>query len=264
MLANCLGWRPARGRLLAASLSILALAACGGGSDSGSTGPTINPSATYLGFLTADDGSSAGLSLTFAAPVSLHTASASLRAPVSVTGVVSVVGGGTINLTGSVDAGTFAATGGGLTLGGTLEKGVLNGRFTATGGVQGGFAAAASSASSPVSAFCGTYSGTDGNGGSDAGNFHVLVVGKEVVGDVIPAGTTADASLTGFLGTAAPGPNSTTAINVNISAGGETLTATGSINAAGTGLSGTYDRNVPGVPAWTSSGTFSGVKCPGT
>lgn len=246
----------------AASFLLAALAACGGGDgDGGGTGP--NPaSTTYSGFMTADDGSSAGLALTFASAVAVR---ASSSAPVAVTGVATLVGGGTVSLAGSVDAGDFTATGGGLTLTGTISEGVLNGRFTGPGGVNGGFAAAAASAGHAVYAYCGSYGGTVINStDTESGSWHVIVFGSDVAGDIIPDGTNADAFLTGFLGSTAPGPSSTTKVIVNISAGDESLTADGSISADWSTLGGTYSKRFSGLPDQSSDGEFSGTRCPGT
>jgi hypothetical protein len=244
---------------LTVSLTLVALAACGGASDGGG-GTTPNPpSTTYTGFLTADDGSSAGLALTFASAVAIRAGDAGLSAPVAATGTATLVGGGTISLSGSVEAGNFTATGRGLTLTGTLESGALNGRFTGPSGLGGGFAAAATSAAHPVYAFCGRYSGTLLEGGTESGNWHALVSGTDVIGDILPDGTSADAFLTGFLGTAAAGPSGTTAVTVDITAGDESLTADGTINAAKDALTGSYSKRFPGIAGQSSDGTFSPV-----
>lgn len=250
----------------AASFLLVALVACGGGGDGGGGGTGPNPaSTTYTGFMTADDGSSAGLALIFASAVAIRPGEASLSAPVAVTGTASLVGGGSIALSGSIDAGDFTATGGGLTLTGSLSEGVLNGRFTGPGGVNGGFAAAAASAGHAVYAYCGTYSGTVVNStDTESGSWHAIVFGSDVVGDIIPDGTNADAFLTGFLGSAAPGPNSTTKVIVNISAGDESLTGDGSVSADWSTLGGTYSKRFSGLPDQSSDGEFSGTRCPGT
>jgi hypothetical protein len=252
-------------RGLLAVLAIAGVTACGGGGGDGgggSTGPSP-ASTTYTGFMTADDGSSAGLSLTFASAVSSR-GTANLSAPVAVTGTATLVGGGTISLSGSVDAGVFTATGGGLTLNGTLGQSVLNGRFSGSG-VNGGFAAAAASAGHEVYAFCGRYTGTVVNStDTESGGWHALVTGSEVVGDVIPDGTSADAFLTGFLGTASAGPGGTTKVTVNITVGSDSFTADGSVSAAKDQLTGNYSKNSVDFPALSSAGTFAGDRCPGT
>jgi hypothetical protein len=181
-----------------------------------------------------------------------------------VSGTATLVGGGTVTLSGSVDASSFTATGGGLTLTGTLESGALNGRFTGPSGLAGGFAAAAASAGHPVYAYCGRYSGTVVEGGTESGNWHALVSGTDVIGDILPDGTNADADLTGFLGTAAAGPAGTTTVTVDISAGDESLTADGSISAAKDALTGSYSKRFPGLAGQSSDGTFEGSRCPGT
>ena len=248
-----------------ASFLLAALMACGGGGDGGGGGTGPNPaSTTYTGFMTADDGSSAGLALTFASAVAIRGGQASLSAPVAVTGTASLVGGGSIALSGSVDAGDFTATGGGLTLTGSLSEGVLNGRFTGPGGVAGGFVAAAASSGHAVYAYCGRYTGTVvGSSETESGNWHVLVSGKDVVGDIIPDGSAADASLTGFLGSAHAGPSGTTIVSVDIGAGEESLTADGVITADWQELSGTYSKRFSGLPDESSDGEFAGERCPG-
>jgi hypothetical protein len=247
-----------------ALLTLLGLAACGGGSGGGGGTAPNPPSTTYSGFLTADDGSSAGLALTFASAVAIRSGEARLAAPVAVTGVATLVGGGTVNLSGSVDAGNFTATGGGLTLTGTLESGVINGRFTGPSGLGGGFAAVSTSASHPVYVFCGRYTGTLVEGGTESGNFHALVSGKDLVGDILPDGFTADGSLTGFLGAAAAQTDNSIKVSVDIVAGDESLTADGTINAAKDAVGGTYSKRFPGLAGQSSDGNFSGAKCPGT
>jgi hypothetical protein len=249
-----------------AVLALAGLAACGGGGGGGGGGGT-GPSpatTTYTGFITADDGSSGGLTLTFASAVSLREQGALLTTPVAATGTISVVGGGTINLTGSVDAGVFTATGGGLTLTGTLEQTELNGRFTGPGGVEGGFAAAGASPGHAVGAYCGTYTGNAVGGGTESGSWHFLVAGTHVIGDILPDGQPAGAYLTGFLGDAAVQGNGATTVSVNINAGGDGITADGSIDAAGTTVTGTYSTRFAGLGTLNSDGTFDGSKCPGT
>lgn len=85
-----------------------------------------------------------------------------------------------------------------------------------------------------------------------------------MVGGILPDGTTADAFLTGFLGTAAPGPEGTITVDVNISAGDESLTAQGAINAAKSAMAGSYSKRFPGVAGQSSDGTFAGERFPGT
>jgi hypothetical protein len=96
-------------------------------------------------------------------------------------------------------------------------------------------------------------------GGTESGNWHALVSGKDVGGNILPDGTAADFSLTGFLGTAAAGPNGTTSVTVDISAGDESLTADGTINAAKDALTGSYSKRFPGLTDQSSDGTFAGA-----
>jgi hypothetical protein len=249
--------------ILVAAAALSGTTACGGGNDGGGGGTTPNPASTaYTGFLTADDGSSAGLALTFESAVAVR---ASSSAPVAVTGVATLVGGGTISLAGSIDNGDFTAAGGGFSLIGSLGDGVLNGRFAGPGGVAGGFVAGATSAGHPVYAYCGRYSGTVvSSTDTESGSWHAIVFGSTVVGDIIPDGASADAFLTGFLGSAAAGPSGTTAITVNLNAGDDRLTANGAINADKMTLSGTYSKRFPAVAGQSSDGDFSGDRCPGT
>jgi hypothetical protein len=243
--------------LLAAALAV----AVGCGDDDGGNGPSdgLQPSTTYRGVITATNGESAALAITFASPVSLREgrgASLVLSAVTSATGTVETGTGSTIPISGSIDGTALTMSGEGIALSGTLLEGQLTG--TATGvGFSGIFAALSSTSADPARAYCGTFAGTqlDLEGGIETGTFNLVVAGGVLQGS--------SAGVDGvfpFTGTATD-QNGTISIDID-----ETLPS-GSIVASGTTsddyarITGTYRTSDPqGAPV--VNGTFAGAVCP--
>jgi len=242
---------------------VVAGLACGG---DGGSGPTsLAPSTTYRGIITASDGTTAGLVLTFSSAVSVRTAespSANLvNVVVPVTGVATVPGGGTVNLTGTLDGNALSLTGGGYTLTGTLSRGQFSGTFTGPGGASGSFSALSSTDVTPAYAYCGTFSGviTPGNITED-GSFNMVVAGTIVSGAAAGSG---GSDVVTFSGRASAGANSTTTITVNQTSVQGAVKADGTITADFGTVSGTYQVSVIGEGG-VNNGTFEGSLCPGT
>jgi hypothetical protein len=249
--------RPLTRILLASALAVMV----GCGDDDGGNGPSdgLQPSTAYRGVITAEDGASAALAITFASPVSLREgrgASIVMSAVTSATGTVETGAGATIPIAGSLDGTALSMTGDGIALSGTLSEGQLIG--TATGvGFSGRFAALSSTSAEPARAYCGTFAGTqlDLEGGIETGTFNLVIAGGVVQGT--------SAGVDGvfpFTGTATD-QNGTISIDID-----ETLPS-GSIVGAGTSsdnygrISGTYQTSDPqGAPV--VSGTFAGAVCP--
>ena len=250
-------------RLIAIGL-VGAVVACS--SDNGGTGPSsLSPSTSYKGIVTASDGTTAGLTLTFASAVASPPApmpSPPLAAPVDVTGVATLPGGGTVALTGTLDNGTLTMTGGGYTLTGTLTGGRFEGTFTGPGGATGAFAAMSSSDVTPAYAYCGTYHEVITPGGAEEnGSFNAVVAGTFLTGQSVESGGLGDVIT--LDGTASPGSGGTTNIAINSNGAQGSIHATGTITADHTTLTGTYTASVVGENA-TADGTFTGTLCPGT
>ena len=250
-------------RILAFGL-VGAVVACS--SDSGGTGPSgLSPSTTYKGIVTSSNGTTAGLTLTFASAVASPPApmpSPPLAGPVDVTGTATLPGGGTVALTGTLDNGTLTMTGGGYTLTGTLTNGKFEGTFTGPGGATGAFAAMSSTDVTPAYAYCGTYHEVITPGGAEEnGSFNAVVAGTYLTGQSVQSGGLND--VVTLDGTASPGSGGATNISIHSSGAQGTINASGTITADHATLTGTYTASVVGENA-TANGTFSGTLCPGT
>ena len=240
---------------------VIAGLACGG---DGGSGPTsLAPSITYRGIITASDGATAGLVLTFNSAVAIRVApeGANALAVVPVTGVATVPGGGTVNLTGTLDGNALSMTGGGYTLTGTLSRGQFTGTFTGPAGSSGSFAALSSTDVTPAYPYCGTFSGTitPGNIVED-GSFNMVVAGTVLRGASAGSG---GGDVISFTGSASPGANGTTKISVSQSTAQGTVRADGTISADYSTVSGTFQASVAGEGG-VNNGTFEGVLCPGS
>jgi hypothetical protein len=250
-------------RIIAATV-VATVLACGSDSSTGPSG--LSPSTSYKGVITSSDGTTAGLLLTFASAVASPPApmpSAALADPVSVTGVATLPGGGTVNLSGTLDNGTLTMTGSGYTLTGTLTNGKFVGTFTGPAGATGAFTALSSSSVTPAYAYCGTYSAviTPGDIHED-GTFNAVVAGTVLTGQSVQNGGLGDVIT--IAGTASPGSGGTTNISINSNNAQGSITATGTISADHTTLTGQYQASVAGEPNAHADGTFSGALCPGT
>lgn len=244
----------------ALAIGIVAGLACGdgGGGPSG-----LKPSTEYHGVITGNDGTSAGLVLTFTESVSLNALPAGgaiAYAAVPAAGLIIVPGQDPISLEGTLDGSALSMTGGGFTLTGTLKNGKLTGDVTGPGDLAGSFAALSSTEAAPAYAYCGTYSGiiTPGNIEED-GTFNLVVAGSILSGGSSSSG----GDIVTFTGRAAAGTNGTTTITVNQSSAQGTVKADGTISADHSTIGGTFQASVAGEGG-VNNGTFEGTRCPGT
>ena len=241
---------------------IVAGLACG---DSGGSGPSgLKPSTDYRGIITASDGTTAGLVLTFSSAVAIRALASPAAdvvafAVIPATGVAILPGGGTVNLTGTLDDNALSMTGGGYTLTGTLKNGSFTGTFTGPGGASGTFAALSSTDVTPAYPYCGTYAGviTPGDVEED-GSFNLVVAGTILSG----SSNSSEGDIVGFTGRAAAGPNGTTTVTVNQTSAQGTIKANGSITADYSTVSGTFQASVAGEGG-VNNGTFEGILCTG-
>ena len=229
--------------------------ACGDGGGSGPSG--LKPSTSYRGVITADDGTTAGLELTFNSAVAIRVvtppaADAAAYAVVPATGVVTLPGGA-VHLAGTLDGNALSMTGGGFTLTGTLKNGSFTGTVTGPGGLSGAFQALSSTDVTPAYAYCGTY---DGN--LEDGTFNVVTAGTIISG----SSSSSAGDIVSFTGRASAGPNGTTTIAVNKTSAEGTVKADGSITADYSTMSGTFQATVVGEDL-VNSGTFEGSLCSG-
>jgi hypothetical protein len=240
---------------------VVAGLACGG---DGGSGPTsLAPSTTYRGIITASDGATAGLVLTFSSAVAIRVgpASADALVVVPVTGVATIPGGGTVSLTGTLDGNALSLTGGGYSLTGTLSRGQFSGTFTGPGGASGSFAALSSTDATPAYPYCGTFSGTITPGNvTEDGSFNMVVAGTVLYGASAGSG---GGDVVGFRGSASAGTNGTTVISINQTTAQGTVRADGTISADYSTVSGTFQASVAGEGG-VNNGTFEGSLCPGT
>ncbi|MFN8652980.1 MAG: hypothetical protein U0133_13830 [Gemmatimonadales bacterium] len=228
---------------LATPLVILALAACGGGG-SDSTGPT--PTATtFKGVFLGDSRINGGFVLMFAvAPTGSNDAALVAGS------VITPISGAPITLTGSATAdGGFSATGGGYTLTGVVDGGLIYGNW----GPPNTFSVGAFGATPTGIAYCGRYTPS---GAVSPGNFDVLVTGADVYGGF--RADSADSPTFGVFNTTTSGGSYTFG-----SGGAESVT-------------GTFDpTTASGTVSWTGSGIFNAgnfsingpytaTRCPGT
>jgi len=233
---------------LAASV---ALAACSS-SDNGGGGSSTSDS--Y-------DGTFASADFSGTVAVTVPTASASIAAPVTgpapsfdlngasainVTATLHITGGGTVNLTGTLNGVALAMAGTGYTFSGTLTGSgtsrQISGTFTDPNGNTGTFSVHVSASGTHAKAYCGAYTGTD-NGDPDGGTFN-LVIGSEGSGGAIIVNSNGDA---GYL---AAHTVSNQLQMYDPQAPNITIAQTTTYNA--TNVAGTYDDHQG------SSGTFAG------
>ena len=234
-------------------LALLALAACRG---EGPTAPqTPSAPTAFQGAIAGPTGESGVITLTTAtmttvAPAPRAVAAVSSAVIQDLTGTLKLVGGATINLTGTFDtgAGAIAVSGGGYAFTGTLSNGSVSGTYTGPNGT-GTFAAAPSGATTPtIQVFCGTYSGTDmfsGTPHAKYGVWNLVRSGNTLVGVTEEisgggAGTTVNGQLSGIM------------ISLKFYIDG-ILAGSGEGTLSGTSVSGTY-VSTDGL----ASGTWSG------
>lgn len=233
--------------------------ACGGDGGSGPSG--LKASTEYRGIITGSDGSTAGLTLTFASAVSVQSASPAsaeilASAVVPVTGIIVIQGGGSVAITGTLDGNTLTVTGGGFTLTGTLSNGKFTGTVTGPGNLSGTFTALASTDDTAAYAYCGTYAGVYTPGDlEESGVFNLVVAGS-----VVSGGATTTSDIVTFTGRASSGSNGSTTITVNTSTPDGALKVNGTVSADHNTVSGTYRTTYTGETG-SSNGSFQGGLC---
>ena len=177
-----------------------ALAACSSSDNGGGGGSTSD---SY-------DGTFASADFSGTVAVTVPTASAAIAAPVTgpapsfdlngamtinVTATLHITGGGTVNLTGTLNGVALALAGSNYTFSGTLSGSGTNrqisGTFTDPNGNTGTFSVHVSANGAHAKAYCGAYAGTD-NGSPDGGTFN-LVIGSEGNGGAIIVNASGDA-----------------------------------------------------------------------
>lgn len=250
--------------LTAASLLLVGLAVGACSDDENNNGPGGPPaSASYKGLVASTSGETGPLTITFASPVAAPPAlpadptgpMPSGGSPVAASGSFFLGGVGPIALTGTLDSGDLTMTGSGWSFTGTLADGEITGSFSGPGGESGSFAAIADSEGNPVSAYCGSYSGTDFTSdppSSTEGTFSVVIAGSVVLGTAYND----DGSNEDFSGTANTSAKTFTIMKTTELG---TLNASGSYSA--TSISGTWNTKVGSVTA--ASGEFGGGVCSG-
>ena len=214
--------RPFSQLLTATALAMLASGvACK--NDSGVTGPT-SLEGQYRGTVAGE--SSPSLSASLAVTVAA-----------SATGTITPVGAAAITMTGTYHASTKAVTlsGGGYTIAGTIDDtGKLLGTYTHSS-TEGSVVAYQHTTTSPVTVYCGTYTG-----GAD-GVWNTLIRGSSLSGVY----DNVDGSDGYFTGTV--NGNSVSITDISASPG---ATASGTIS--GTTMSGTLSENGVVYATWTS------------
>jgi len=214
--------RPFSQLLTATALAVLASGvACK--NDSGVTGPT-SLEGQYRGTVAGE--SSPSLSASLAVTVAA-----------SATGTITPVGAAAITMTGTYHASTKAVTlsGGGYTIAGTIDDtGKLLGTYTHSS-TEGSVVAYQHTTTSPVTVYCGTYTG-----GAD-GVWNTLIRGSSLSGVY----DNVDGSDGYFTGTV--NGNSVSITDISASPG---ATASGTIS--GTTMSGTLSENGVVYATWTS------------
>lgn len=143
-----------------ASLATLSLlAACG---DSGGPSSSTPKAFAYAG--TFGSAVNSGTIIFSTAPVAIRAGSgntASLSASIDLIGTLTFSSGGTLDLTGTLDAAALLLAGTGYQFTGTLSNGVISGSFTGPDGESGSFSASLTSSGGTVALYCGSYTGDD-------------------------------------------------------------------------------------------------------
>jgi len=227
-------------RRLLAGLALTLVFACGsdgGGSNNGGG----NTSTSFVGILSSDDGSESGSLL-----VSVSTATPAPPAPTSVafasvgaSGTLTLVGGGTISLSGTYDdaSGDLALSGGGYSFAGSYDgSNRLEGTYTGPS-TTGTFVSAQDDGS--TEAFCGSYLG------DDQGLWNFVIDGTTILGEAVSVNSGGTLPLDGTI--------SAGAISI-VYPGSQTVLATGT--RSGASVSGTWND-----PNSSDQGTWTGGVC---
>jgi len=220
------------------------------------TSPSIQASTTYSG-LVVGSSTTASLAITFPSAVASIVADAPMgdvarivESPLDISATLTIIGGGTVTLTGSYNSPNLTLSGSGWTFTGTMSNGVVSGTFTGPTDA-GGFQAMSSPQGSPATLYCGTVSGTH-NGQSTSGSF-TLIAGSGVFlivpggGVILPRGTYTGNTLDSY--------------SAQVSAEGGTITLTVQGTLSASSASGTY--SVRHADASNETGTWQSTACGG-
>jgi len=159
----------------------------------------------------------------------------------AVTGTIGIVGGSTVNLSGTLSGTALGISGGGYTFTGALASQRITGTYTGPNG-GGSFEADQASATS-VTIYCGVYN--ENPPGTESGTFNMIINTNGTIRVMaVEAGTGDVTNLEGTLS------GSTISLHPPGSPG--TIVATGTIS--GTSISGSYNTG-------SSAGTWMGAVC---
>ncbi len=193
--------RPAIIRVVTLAVGLITIAGCSGGGGGGGSaggggnGDGASTPTTYVGsFVGATRATTGTLVLQFASappPVSLTVVARkafvsptarieAAAAPIAVTGTLTV-GSIVSAVSGTYDPTSTAlsAEGAGYAFAGKLTAKGIQGTLTAPNGTGGSFSAVGTTASTPATTYCGSYTVT---GKSDAGQWNLTIAGGSVVG----------------------------------------------------------------------------------
>jgi len=184
----------------------------------------------------------------------------SSKAVVAATGTLRLVGGGTVNLTGSYNdvsdslnlSGAGYAFGGEYDTSGTFNS--INGQYTGPNGA--GFFGMVTGTAAVASTYCGAFASTTGSG--LVGNWDILIAGSQVGGIGIPTAGTPIA----FEGTIQTSGAMRTLVAGATDAGVFNLSVTGTLNTTNNTISGTWTYDDLTVSNSDDTGTWSGSLCP--
>ncbi len=231
--------------LAAATLgpALVLLSACSdGGSGDNGGGSGADTITTFVGILSSDDAAESGaISIVISSPNPAPPVPTGISyAIVAAQGTMTVLGGSSVDLTGSYDDGakSVSLSGGGYSFTGGFDgANRLEGTYTGPAS-QGTFVSAKSDGS--VTAYCGSY------GGDDQGLWNFVVDGQKVLGQAVSS----------LSGTNLPLDGSISSGNISIKfPGTQQVLATGSRN--GTSVSGSWAD-----PNSSDQGTWTGSVCP--
>lgn len=224
--------------------ALLFLPACSddGGSGNGGGGGSADTISTFVGILSSDDAAESGaISIVISTPnPAPPTPTGISYAIVGAQGTLTLLGGASVDLTGSYDDGAKSVnlTGGGYSFAGGYDgSNRLEGTYTGPAS-QGTFVSAKSDGS--VTAYCGSYSG------DDQGLWNFVIDGQKVLGQAVSS----------LSGTNLPLDGSISGGTISIKfPGSQQVLATGSRN--GTSVSGAWSD-----PNSSDQGTWTGSVCP--
>jgi hypothetical protein len=190
---------------------------------------------------------------------SILASNPSSKAVVAASGTLRLVGGGTVNLTGSYNdvSDSLNLSGSGYAFGGERDTtgafNSINGQYTGPNG--DGFFGMVTATAAAASTYCGGFaSGSSGL----TGTWDILIAGAQVGGVGFPTAGTPLA----FEGTIQTSGTMRTLTAGTTDAGVFTLTVTGTLNTTNNTISGTWTYDDLTVSNTDDSGSWSGILCP--